>query len=182
MFGGRFGPFHAGVCDPSASPRMSHCPWLLPWPAQMMSHENPPQLLPPDFRSTPNGPPAIPFEFNDRAVARSNSSVWLDDMWPYLARSHSTMLCGLLETQGPPGPGPGPGVGVGATTTTGDRNVCVPAHELSVSPSLARARQNSWMSLGRSAVRVKDVCPDPSSTTPAARSPENAWPVETWNS
>ena len=59
--------------------------------------------------------------------------------WPYFARSHSTIVCGLLELHGPPGAGPG--LGLGAGVGAGDRNVCAALQLVVVSPSVARARQ-----------------------------------------
>src|SRR5215510_9151752 len=102
MFGTVFGPPHPGVRAPSARPSTSHCRCECTWPAQMMSHEHPFQLLPPDFRKRPKGAPAMPFLVSDRAVFCRNVTVCDDDMWPNFARSHSTIACGLLELHGAP--------------------------------------------------------------------------------
>src|SRR6476659_1092806 len=92
MFGTVLGPFQAGVCAPSASPSTSHCRCELPLPAQMMSHEKPLQLLPPDLCRRPNGPPAMPLAVSERADDCRKVTVCDDDMWPNFARSHSMIF------------------------------------------------------------------------------------------
>ena len=101
----------------------------------------------------------------------------------YLAVMHAMIAGPLLDAQLPdPGAGPGPGPGPGITTAIIERNVCVAAHGLVVSLSVARARQKCWRSLGRSAFTGNVVWPPPSSTEPAETSWVNAWSVATWNS
>src|SRR5688572_8445609 len=63
-------PPHVGT---SSLIRMSNCSWLLPWPAQMMSHEYPWQLLPVAFRSMPNGPPGTPAMLKSRVTRWRNT-------------------------------------------------------------------------------------------------------------
>ncbi len=73
------------------------------------------------------------------ATIRSYICAW--DMWPYLARSHSTIEVGLLELHGPPDGGAGPGPGPGAGAAAPDRKLCVFDQALVVSRSVARTRQ-----------------------------------------
>ena len=83
----------------------------------------------------------MPLALSERAMARMRAAIWLCDMCPYFARSHSTIFCGLLDTHGPPGAGPGAGGGGGGATGSGVRNVWAAAHAPVVSRSLPRTRQ-----------------------------------------
>src|SRR5688572_26779016 len=100
----------------------------------MMSHEYPPQALPP-FCRMPKGPPEMPLRLSDTAVFFRNCSVWLLDMCPYFSRSHLTMASGALELQGwpggivPPPPPPPAGGAAGASgalkDSVGDQSVVI---------------------------------------------------------
>src|SRR6266568_1653839 len=145
----------------------------------MMSHEYPLQLVPPDFLRIPNGAFGMAFEVSDlaRPFRKFTSSVAV--MWPYLLRSHVTIVSGSLETQAAPGVGDGLGEGAGAGA--GVRNTCVPLHALVVWPSPARARQYI-VAAAVSGLLLNVVCPDPSAMMPAEISFVNAWSEATWNS
>src|SRR6188768_2422149 len=105
----------------------------------------------------------MPLALSDLAVETRKLTIWLEFMCPYLARSHSTIFCGLPETHGPPLLPPLVGIGLDGGVGgfgAGVRNTRVELQPLELSPSLARTRQK-WSVPSASWELLKVVSPVP---------------------
>src|SRR4051812_40918859 len=123
----------------------------------------------------------MPFEVSDRADEVRKFTVSVDDMWPYLLRSHVMICSGLDDTHGPP-PGAGEGLGLGEGAGAGGvLNACVALHALVVSPPVARERQNGVALLGSGVLRNL-ASPLPSLKGPCVPRRADARSLATWHS